>query len=569
MRPLLVFGLLCACAPPVAAATTQFNLAASTAFGGDFGNSESGACRFSDNGRTIVFTSRATNLFPNDSDSFADVYRHHLDWGTTSRVSLPISSSSAARGDSFEPDISSTGQFTVWSSDAADLVPGDTNSRRDVFIRNSVNNQTDRLSVTSTGAQVDGESGGPRISPDGRWIVFWSESNLVPSDQNGFRDVYRLDRQTGTLELVSITAGGVQGNFWSFDGDVSDDGRFVAFLSEADNFGPGDTNFGADVFLKDMQTGELRRITETSNGNAGNDISEGPSVSSDGSTVSYTSLASDLVVGDTNDASDAFAYEVASGLTERLNVRPDGTQSDVGTALSTSMSFDGRYVVFSSPASDLVPGDTNGRFDIFRRDRLLQSTERVSLSPAHAGLNNGSWSPHMAANTNRVTFTSDATNVLFGDTFGVPQVYLRELSDVVGYPYCNTVPNSTGQEGEITATGSSLFVDNDVTLAATSLTPHVFGFFIVSPVRSLSVGLPEGTLCISSFYGRLDGPNQVQNTGAAGSMDLRLDLTAIPAPTGLFAAIPGTSLFFQVWHRDTVNGQPGSNRSSAVMVRVN
>ncbi len=571
MGRITTIGLLCASVASVSPSAAQVNHIASVSTGGEFGDAESRESRVSADGRFVVFQSWASNLVAGDTNGLSDVFRRDLQLGTTWLVSQSMSGGGAAAGESLAPDISGTGRYVVWASGAADIVPGDTNNRRDVFLRDMQTGLVERLSVTSAGAQVSGVSSAPRISPDGRWVVFWSQSGLLPSDQNGFHDVYRLDRTTGELALVSITAGGLQGNFWSFDGDVSDDGRYVTFLSEADNLAAGDVNFGADVFLKDMRTGELQRLSETANGTSGDGISDDPCVSGDGSTVTYTSFASDLIPGDTNGAPDAFAYDVASAMTERLNVRPDGTQSALGANLSTSLSFDGRFVCFSSPAGDLVPGDTNGKFDIFLRDRSLQTTERINLSPAGAGLNDDSWWPHMTPDARIVTFTSDASDVLFGDTLGARQIYARDLSGTVGTSYCDTTLNSTGQRGVITATGSTLYLDNDVTLTATSLTPNAFGYFLVSTLQGLIVnpGGQQGTLCLNLPIGRFDGPGEVQDSGSTGSISLRLDLASIPQPDGPLAALPGTSLHFQVWHRDEMVGQPTSTFSRGVTVRLN
>ncbi len=571
MPRLSIWGPLCALVSTASVFAAQVNFIASSSNHGEFGDTESAVSRVSADGRYVVFESRASNLVDDDLNGFRDIFRRDLQLGRTVLVSQAFDGSGSASGISLDADISGDGRYVVWATSAANIVPGDTNNQRDVFLRDMQTGLVERLSVTSSGAQVDGANSAPRISADGRWVVFWSQSGLVPSDLNGFHDVYRLDRQTGELALVSVTAGGLQGNFWSYDGDISDDGRYVTFSSEATNLAAGDNNFGPDIFLKDMGTDELRRISENASGSAGNGLSESPCISGDGSTVSYTSHAEDLVPGDTNGFPDAFAYDVASAETERLSVRPDGGQSLLGTALTTSMSFEGRFVAFSSLSSDLVPGDTNGQTDIFLRDRTLQTTELISLSSGGAQLNNNCWRPHLTPDGRLVTFTSDATNVLFGDTLGARQVYARDLSDNIGTSYCNVSQNSTGMQGEITATGSTLFVDNDLTLTATSLTPDAFGYFIVSTMQGFIVnpGGQRGTLCLSSPIGRYRGPGQVQNSGPLGSIELSVDLAAIPQPSGLLIAFPGASLHFQAWHRDEVSGQPTSSFSRGVSVRVN
>jgi Tol biopolymer transport system component len=205
-------------------------------------------------------------------------------------------------------------------------------------------------------------------------------SNLVVGDLNAFPDVFVRDRQTGTTERASVDSAGVEGNDWSESGSISADGRFVAFHSLASNLVAGDTNAIWDVFVHDRQTGTTERVSVDSAGIEGNDASNEPSISGDGRFVAFTSFASNLVAGDTNGDPDVFVRDRLLGTTERVSLSSAGAEGGHPSTMP-SISPDGRFVAFCSRSGNLVPGDTNGNSfeDVFVRDRLLGTTDRVSV----------------------------------------------------------------------------------------------------------------------------------------------------------------------------------------------
>src|SRR5215218_8173380 len=284
---------------------------------------------------------------------------------TTTRVSVD-SAGHQANGDSSIPPISADGNFIAFDSNASNLVDLDTNGVSDIFLYDRQTPATQRVSVDSAGNQANGESFGPSIGRDGRYVAFRSAAwNLVPGDTNGANDVFVHDHQTGATQRVSVNKLGVQGNGPSFGSSISADGRFVAFLSYATNLivDETDTNGAViDVFIYDRQTG-----TVESAGNQGNGDAEGPSISADGHFVAYRSAASNLVKRDTNGADDIFAYDRLTGATERVSVSGAGKQGN-GTSYGASISADGRFVAFRSAASNLVKRDTNGADDVFVHD---------------------------------------------------------------------------------------------------------------------------------------------------------------------------------------------------------
>ncbi len=229
------------------------------------------------------------------------------------------------------------------------------------------------------------------FSADGRFLVFATNGY----DSDGSEDVYRLDRQTGAVDRVSIAPSGGQPTctgggcvFSSWHPSISTNGRYVAFYSFASNLVTGDTNQTADVFVRDMQTGVTELVSVASGGTPANGLSVEPSISADGRYVAFRSFASNLVTGNTNTGtcagsgqttgSDIYVHDRQTGTTELVSVGIGGSQD--GCSYGPSISGDGRYVAFTSTDTTLIPVDGNGARDVFVRDRLTGTTERVSVS---------------------------------------------------------------------------------------------------------------------------------------------------------------------------------------------
>ena len=321
------------------------------------------------------------------------------------------------------------GRFVAFFSDASNLVVGDTNATRDVFLRDRRRGTTERVSVDSNGMQGNSWSNDSWCSADGRTMSFRSNaSNLVPGDTNGVIDCFVHDRVLGTTERVSVASDGTQGNGISYWSPITPNGRYVVFQSAATNLVPGDTNAREDVFLHDRRTGFTERVSVGVNGVQGNQDSSFPFVSDDGRFVSFRSKASNLVAGDTNFAWDAFVHDRLTGVTERVNLHSSGWQSNPTNddwGLYCMISGEGRYALFASGASNLVPGDSNGRFDLFVHDRTSGATQRVSVDSNGVQGNDDSNGASISADGRYVAFHSNATNLVPGGAiFG--QCYLRD-----------------------------------------------------------------------------------------------------------------------------------------------
>jgi Tol biopolymer transport system component len=263
------------------------------------------------------------------------------------------------------------------------------------------------LPAAARGEPANGGSFTASFSGDGRYVAFDSAaSNLAPDDHNGVLDVFVRDRLTSKTQRVSVGPQGVEANERSYDPAISGDGRYVAFTSWASNLIPGDTNNRPDVFVHDRATGLTELVGR------GNDESASPSVSGDGRYVAFLSYASNLVPGDVAGTWDVFVRDRANETTERVNVSSDETPALFGRRIYTkaTISANGRYVAFSSDAPNLVDGDTNGTADVFVRDRIAGITDRVSLGARGQQLDadNGIYGAAISAGGRFVTFISGA-----------------------------------------------------------------------------------------------------------------------------------------------------------------
>jgi len=395
----------------------------SVASDGAQGNGDSFGGSISGDGRYIAFESRASNLVAGDTNGKQDIFVHDRQTGQTTRVSV-ASDGAQGNGDSGQAVISADGRFVGFYSLASNLVPGDTNGVEDVFVHDRLTGQTTRVSVASDGTQGNGPSWGPSISADGRFVAFESRaSNLVPGDTNDTTDVFVHDRLTGQTMRVSVASDGREGNSYSWLARISADGRFVVFTSDASNLVPGDTNGTWDVFVHDRQTGQTTMVSVASDGTPGNGRSIGVSISGDGRFVAFESEASNLVAGDTNGTWDVFVHDRLTGQTTRVSVASDGAQG-ADSSSGGELSAHGRFVVFFSFASNLVPGDTNERMDVFVHDRQTGETTIVSVASDGAQGNANSSGAAISADGRFVVFTSKASNLVPGDTNGTWDVFV-------------------------------------------------------------------------------------------------------------------------------------------------
>ena len=553
--PLAVL-LVTTCA--LAQSTTRISMSSS----GVEANGYSIDSRISGDGKTIVFTSSATNLVAGDTNAANDVFVHDRLSAETVRVSVD---STGLQGDrnSYQSAISSDGRHVAFVSDATNLVSGDTNDEPDVFVHDRLSGTTVRVSVSSSFAQGNDECAVPSISADGTRCAYQSESStLVPGDTNGVADVFVHDMQLGTTLRVSVDSLGAEANSWSFEPWISDDGRFVAFYSAASNLVVGDTNDRFDVFVHDLQTATTERVSLGVGAAQGDADSVNATISSDGRHVVFVSYATNLVAGDTNGFPDVFARDLQLGTTRKLSVDTSGSPANFhsGSALP-HVSADGRFACFSSGASNLVAADTNGIWDIFVHDQQSGATTRANLAPNLAQANGFSGGDAISGDGRFVVFSSSADNLVTPDTNSTVDIFLRDRGPGGGAPpvlYCVAKLNSLscvpaiGSQGSQSASAGSGFI-----VRAQNVRNQKSGLLFYGVAGRASLPFQNGTLCLASPIKRAPTSSSAGNPIPANDCSgvFAIDMNAFAA--GLVGgsplpalSVPGTLVDCQWWGRD-------------------
>jgi len=412
-----------------------------TRAGGVQGNGDSDlGYALSQTGQFVVFSSGASNLVGGDTNLVPDVFLFDNQTGTTTRVSVGLGVPPLqATGASSFPSISADGRYVAFESLAENLVgPGqDTNLKSDIFVRDRTLDVTERASVALAGfpTQPDGDSNKPSISANGRYVVFFSfATNLVPGDTNGVADVFLYDRQLVVpTQRVSVGTGGVQGNGASvvFGQAIGFDGTNVkvAFESAATNLVAAvDGNGAKDVFVWTSGTTALVSVNSAGTG-PGNGESRVSAISGNGRYVVFESDATNLVASDNNGVTDIFVRDLTAGTTTRVSVDNTGAQANRASfALgSTTISDDGRIVVFESDATNLVAGDTNGVGDVFVRDTVSGTTDRLSITSTSGQPTTISTEGAVSRDGTTAAFGSFGLEVVTDNPDGVYNVYIRAV----------------------------------------------------------------------------------------------------------------------------------------------
>ena len=547
----IAFAALAATVPESRAqvfATTRVSVDSSGAEG-------NGACWWSwisGDRRIVVFESASTNLVASDTNGKNDIFAHDRTTGVTECVSVgrngvPGNGGGGALIGVAPPSISADGRYVVFASDSTNLIVGRKCSPGQLYVRDRTLGTTEMVSVDSAGTEGDNYSTFGTISADGRYVAFesWS-ANLVAGDTNQMMDVFLRDCTAGTTELLSVDAAGTPGDGDSGFPHLSADGTTVAFSSEATNLVPNDTNGWSDAFVCTLATRTLERISVDPSGGEGNWHSGSSSISADGGFVAMNSLASNLVPGDTNGVVDVFVRDRSAGVTERASVDSSGGEGD-SLSLHPSISSDGRYVAFSSLATNLVANDTNSARDVFIHDRATGVTTRESVDGSGAEANGSSGQfPSLSADGKVLSFVSWATNLVSGDANGMSDVFVRENHDAAwtnygaGLPGTNGVPAFTSSADPVLGTTITLDLANSSGAPTVGL---LFAGFQRANLHSNLGGdllvLPSWVLPISFSYGN----NQFAWTIPADPTlaGVILDLQAVEADAGAAKGVSFTA----------------------------
>ena len=392
------------------------------------GSNDSEEATVSRDGRYVAFVSTATNLVTDDTNGDYDIFLHDVQTGITSRVSVSTAGSQGGGPPgstaSFYPDISYDGRFVAFEGEPVDFVPDDTNDSYDIFLRDTLTPLTTRVSVSTAGSEGDSDSYRPAISGDGRYVAFHSASeNLVPGGPMGIQQVFLRDTQSFITSMVSVSSAGTPGDSISNYPDISSDGRYVVFESSGTNLVPGVSNVYKDIYLHDTQTEMTSKVSVSTAGSEANANCSEPAISGNGRYVVFNSGASNLVPGDDNAQTDVFLHDVQTEITSRVSVSTGGTQAGSG-CWYPDVSEDGRYVVWESNSDNLVSDDNNNATDIFVRDTQTNTTSRISVNAAGEEGNGDSYYPAISADGRYVVFDSDADNLVTGTIpAGARQIY--------------------------------------------------------------------------------------------------------------------------------------------------
>ncbi|MEM7316929.1 MAG: hypothetical protein AAF497_27680, partial [Planctomycetota bacterium] len=380
---------------------------------------------FSAAGRFIAFETLASNLGPGDFNLASDIYVFDDFLDTVTRLSFSSFPFTDTNAGSFNATINSSGRFVAYQSAANNIVGDDTNAFDDIYYLDRLANVPMLVSRADDGSIANENSGLPSISGDGLKVAYVSlASNLVDDDTNGVADIFVVTPEDQQTVRVSVSSTGEQANGGSTNPVISRNGRFVVFHSEATNLVPGDTNGHSDIFVYDLESNTIERVNVNDNGEQANDFSAVASISEDGRFVSFESNATNLVPDDTNGVIDVFVYDRLEQTIERVSTAADGTEGDnASRSVDQSMSADGRFIIFASNATNLVESDENNLPDVFVYDRLNNVVEIANVGVTGEQANNATGFAALSPDGGRIAFTSFATNLAEVDTNGLPDVF--------------------------------------------------------------------------------------------------------------------------------------------------
>ena len=516
--------------------------------GGTEGNANSGEPHISADGRYVAFDSEASNLVAGDTNATQDIFVRDLVTDTTERVNLQRNGTQSA-GWGFWPDISDHGRYVAYRSSAGDLDPDCPGVSSQVYVTDLRNDTNECVSVDAAGVPGDDYSDQPRLSGDGRYVAFFSAAdNLDPACSGGSAPVatqaYLRDRDTGTTTCESIDASGAPGDADTLFPELSGDGRTMSFLSSATNLDAHcpNTTVGVrpEMFVRDLDSHVNTCVSVDATGQAAGSVFNSGSLSGTGALVAFESYAA-LTPDDSNGLGDMFVRDTVAGVTtiaSAASVEPD---ADV---IGPDLSDDGRYLAFASGATNLVPNDSAGFRDIFRRDQLTGAVTRLSVTtllgidfPA----NGASRNPSISGNGAATAFVSDATNLVPADTNGASDIFVREpgarTTARVSVSGGAVQANGASSEPAISANGRYVAFES----TATNLDPNCAGALTSIYVRDRSTG---STSCFAPFIGGF----RTQISGSAPSISADGRYVALrTTPGGVTpCGVPG---WIVVWDR--------------------
>ena len=501
-------------------------------------------------GRYVVFSSTVNSLVTGDTNAQQDIFLRDTTLLATDPNSLKLVSRStvstkSGNGLSSQPFISNDGKYVVFSSTASDLLAGDTNGQRDIFLYDVTSGTTTTIVSRTTAALSNAGSDNASVATDASgevYVTFTSRaSNLGSTVSGGFNNVYLWKKSTSTIALISRTAAGVGGNQDAITSIVSADGKYVAFSSNASNLegaGALDTNNVSDVFLYDITANTLKLVSQSAAGTIGNAASFNPVISDIGGVVAFESNATNLTtIADNNAAADIFRY--AAGTVSLVSVNAAGTAA--GNAASgqpgqqsgftgVSLSADGSSIAFTSLASDLsLATDSNAKSDVFVRNVTTSKTTLISQVAGTAS-NGASSNVVISGDGQTVAFISTATNLSTRDTDANADVYVSSATT----PGPGLISSNVAGTGSSNAPAQTVSLNRDggfvvFDSSASNLVANDangFSDVFLRPTKSI-VALKATTITATEGSTTENGVYELTRTDSTGTLQVKLKLDAL------------------------------------------
>lgn len=463
--------------------------------------------------------------------------------------------------------ISADGRYVAFDSGASDLVAGDTNNRPDVFVRDRLAGVTTRVSVAHDGSELPERSSKPRLSGDGRYVLFATDATNVlpgpPQGSGGSDNTYRYELSTGAIDLIAPYSAGAA---------ISTDGRFVAF-SQPLSLVPEDTNGASDIYLRDFQSGSTTLVSVNASGLAANGASANPELSGDGSVVAFYSGAIDLVPGDSNNRADIFVRNLVTGTITIASRHTNGAQPEQSASGLSEfrLSLDGGHVLFDTDSRRLIDADLNTASDVFVHDVVSGETQILSVDPngwqVSGTLDYHAYSGGISADGQLVLFESSAT-LTADDPSSARSVYVHDRTIPVPRGFCfgtmSTCPCGNAgalgrgcQSGNVTvgvrlqSTGAVSVANDTLLLQAVVVPTGVSVLFFQGTARvngSIGAAFGDGLRCAGGTTTRLG-----IRTGAGGLAAYGAPSGDVPVSTRGGVPAAGGTFHYQAWFRDATS----------------
>lgn len=550
-------------------AAAQQLTALSVAPSGAFGDFDSSGPSVSADGRFVAFVSAARNLIGPELDLDADVFVADT-WDRTLARASSSPSGAEGNGESYRPALSSSGRFIGFASTASNLTAAAVPGTPQVYVRALDTGATTLVSVNLSGAGSAGRSEWIDVSDDGRFAAFVSRGgDLINGDTNFQEDVFLRDLVLGVTTRISLTTAGQEASWPSgpfsaatcVDVDLTPDGRFAAF-STIFALSPADTNAQTDVYVFDRLGGALELVSRSSSGALGDGASFLPQLSADGRWVLFSSHATNLVSGDTNLSPDVFLRDRVLGVLTCVSRSGAGVPvgaSNVSDA-PARLTSDASVCLFSSPSSVLAAGDTNGVDDLFLYTRATGAVEIVrplGIQP------NAPMAQGVLSEQGLLAFRTSASNLLPGDTNGRTDVFAWAPASCAPVAYCTSGTSALGCSAQLSASGAASLSNCTLAFLASQVDAQRQGllFYGTSGAVAFPWGASSSYFCVKSPTQRTPVQSSGGSVGACNgalALDWCAFLAANPNALGApFAA--GDAVFMQAWFRD-----PAGPKSTAL-----